>query len=131
MRSLEKLGYIRRCKYPPDRRHRLVTLTDEGRQVIDAAQGDLTYGPYGENVARALVSRQPDKREPTEKALAAARTLFRTIRGLAGDTALLWYPPYDRSDGRVPEHDIPYPGEHLAWLVPPAPAARLAGPKLG
>jgi DNA-binding MarR family transcriptional regulator len=119
MASLEKLGYIQRCKYPPDRRHRWVTLTEVGRHVIDAAQGELTYGPFGENVARALVSRRPDQREPTEKAIAAARTLFRTIRGLSGDSALLRYPPYLPSGERMAEHDIPYPGEHPAWLAPP------------
>jgi DNA-binding MarR family transcriptional regulator len=119
MRSLEKLGYIRRCKYPPDRRHRWVTLTDVGRQVIDIAQGDLTYGPFGENVARGIVSRQADQRAPTEKAIAEARTLFRTIRYLSGDTAVLRYPPYFHSGERMPQHDVPFPGEHAAWLWPP------------
>ncbi len=114
MASLEKLGYIRRWKYPPDRRHRWVELTESGRQVIDAAQSDLTYGPFGENVGRALVSRRPEQREPTEKAIAAARTLFRTIRGLSGDTALLWYPAYLPSGERMPEHLVPYPGDPFA-----------------
>jgi DNA-binding MarR family transcriptional regulator len=122
MASLEKLGYIRRRKYPPDRRHRWVTLTELGKHVIDAAQGDLTYGPFGENVARAVVSREPDKPEPTEKALAAARLLFGTVRELSGDLALLRYPPYLRSGERMPEHRIPYPGEPFVWS--PAPPAK-------
>ena len=123
MASLEKLGYIRRFKYPPDRRHRWVVLTDRGRQVIDAAQSDLTLGPFGEDVARRIVSRASDEREPTEKALADARTLFRTIRELAGDTARLRYPAYLASDERMPEHPVPYAGEHPAWQLPPEPPA--------
>ena len=123
MASLEALGYITRCKWPPDRRHRWVTLTELGRQVIDAAQGDLTYGPFGENVARALVSPQPDQREPTERAIAAARLLFRTVRDLSEDTALLRYPPYLRSGERMPEHRVPYPGDDFVPTAPPAPPA--------
>ena len=123
MASLEKLGYIRRCKLPEDRRHRWVTLTELGRQVIDAAQGDLIYGPFGESVARSLVSRQPDAREPTEKVIAETRTLFRTVRALAGDTARLRYPAYLASGERMPDHAVPYPGEHPPWLIAPPTAA--------
>ncbi len=120
MASLEKLGYIRRWKYPPDRRHRWVELTESGRQVIDIAQSDLTYGPFGEDVARRMVSRQPYERAPPQQSLADARALFRTIRGLSGDGALLRYPPYLHSGERMPEHDVPYPGETPAWLAPPS-----------
>jgi DNA-binding MarR family transcriptional regulator len=129
MRSLELLGYVRRQKYPPDRRHRWVTLTAKGRTVIDDAQADLTFGPFGESVARALVSRRPDERAPTERSLAKARTLLRTMRELAGDTALLRYPSYLPSGRRSPRYPVPYAGEHPAWMVdPPRDARRAADP---
>ncbi len=118
MASLEKLGYIRRCKYPPDRRHRWVTLTEMGRQVIDAAQGDLTFGPMGEDVVRKMVSDQPELRIPTDKALAATCLLFGTIRRRLSDSASLRYPSYLASGERMPDHPVPYPGEYASWMGP-------------
>ncbi len=118
MATLEKLGYIRRWKYPPDRRHRWVELTEMGRLVIDAAQGDLTRGPFGEDIARKMVSRQSAERAPTEKALADATTMFRTIRDRLGDTASLCYPSHLRSGERSSRYPVEYPGEDPNWTAP-------------
>ena len=124
MRSLEKLGYITRRKYPPDRRHRWVTLTDLGREVVRCVEQDFTAGFVGEQLARQLVSRQPYQREPTEKALADARTMVRTVRALSGDHAWLCYPSYDGSGVRLPGSELPYgddPSPWPEWRDPPPP----------
>ncbi len=121
MASLEKLGYIRRWKYPPDRRHRWVALTEIGRKVIDMAQGDLTYGPFGEDVARRMVSQQPYEREPAERSLADARTMFHMVRENVSDTATLRYPSHLASGERSPDWDVPYPDDSPPWLGPPPP----------
>ena len=123
MASLEELGYIRRRKYPPDRRHRWVTLTELGKRVIDDAQDDLTLGPLGEAVARAMVSPHHDQRAPTEKALAEARSLFATVRELVSDTAVLRYPAYARSGERMSEYPVPYRDDYPSWKAPPTPPA--------
>ena len=120
MASLEKLGYIRRCKYPPDRRHRWVTLTPSGRALIDGAQDELTLGPWGECVARAMVSRHPNERAPTERAMAEARTMVSTIRELCSDTAALRYPADLPSGERSPNYPVPYADEWATWKAPPA-----------
>jgi DNA-binding MarR family transcriptional regulator len=127
LRSLEKLGYLWRMKYPPDRRHRWITLTAKGRAVIDNAQADLTLGPLGEEMARTIVSRRPDERKPTERALGRARRLLTTMRELTGDTAFLRYPSYLPTGRRSPQHPVPYPREYPAWMAgltpPDAPSS--------
>ena len=120
--SLQALGYLTREVYPPDRRQRWITLTPKGRALIDIAQGDLTFGPFGESVARALVSRDPDARAPTERALATARTLFTTIRQLASDTATLRYPSYLESGDRSPRYPVPYADDFPARKTAPPSA---------
>jgi DNA-binding MarR family transcriptional regulator len=128
LRSLEKLGYLWRMKYPPDRRHRWITLTAKGRAVIDDAQADLTLGPFGEAMARTIVSRRPDERKPTERALGRARRLLTTMRELTGDTAYLRYPSYLPTGKRSPEYPVPYAGEYPAWMTYSTARERVPGP---
>ncbi len=128
LRSLEKLGYLGRIKYPPDRRHRWITLTAKGRAVIDSAQADLTLGPLGEDMARALVSRRPDERLPTQRALGRARRMLTSMRELSGDAAYLRYPSYLASGRRSPKYPVPYASEYPAWMACSPANQRTAAP---
>ncbi|MBV9447310.1 MAG: MarR family transcriptional regulator [Streptosporangiaceae bacterium] len=63
---LEKTTYARRHPHPTDRRKRLITLTDHGRQALHA-----TYNNLGDELAEIYTAFTPDQQRTIDHFLSA------------------------------------------------------------
>jgi DNA-binding MarR family transcriptional regulator len=92
LKSLEKLGILRRHRPEHDTRQRCIELTPEGKKDIRYARDLAIDSGAAQLVVDTLVAGSRWYRQSAFLAVCSLESLIRQVRYNAGDTATLFYP---------------------------------------
>ncbi len=112
LRSLEKLGLVKRVPHPQDRRTRHISLTYRGTEALHEAQEDWLGGCQAEHFTRHIIAPYPELEGSARHALRRTQRLMHAFRDRLGDTSSLVYPCYTPFGERSPEHPLPMLPRH-------------------
>ena len=106
LQSLEELGFVDRVVYPEDRRTNWITLTAEGKDLLDAAQREFLYGGFTERQVRLILMPTVTDGGVIRRTMKRTRRFLTKLRERVLDESTLKYPAYMSSGDRSPAHPL-------------------------